>query len=1518
MSGSQLKKLLSFSMVVMFFSQLFPINSYAENPYSDVQVIDNEIIEEGYTSDYTEESQSEELIDEEEIFISDDDNDEYDVPIFTTPGPDNVIKLSSGHLTGKCGDNLDYDIRVIFSPKNDEYDQPIIDDIYITITGSGEMYDYDKPQDYTNQSPFTRVVWDASAYTRAPDEGVHLSMSGVTRIGDYSFYVVDFTELSFGNDLREIGENAFASGRLFDDLVIPEGVTKIGKGAFDHFNFGAGDVIPYASLSLPSTLEVIPVYAFSNSRFGNVYLSEGLKTIEKYAFDRATLKSELRLPSTVESIGAAAFSGCSVYGTLIMPENLAYIGGSSFNFSNIEKVVFNTKITKLESDVFSHSKITSVTIPDTITELGDAVFWGCEELKSVVMPKKLDAIGESCFLDCEKLSKVVFPENLKTIPSNAFSGCNLTGTLEIPDSVVTIESTAFSGNDLTKVIMGENVKEIGEMAFLEYDYFSQSFIGPKKIIFKGNEPEKVKEPGEEEFTRGSFLTDAVIYYDSNKKWTIDAEGKWHGYRTEEGIVFDDPREVVFHLAPNVSLDDIQKEITDNKGYLSEFPKPKTPAGKYFGGWYTGLVFGEKVTTDTQLTYVYNYENEFDLNSFLGTDVPLHLYARFFDEYELRYYDDMANTPKNRIDYLFYGDLKETFYDHLKTSTRDHIVDPTYRYNFKGKSDGICYGASCVIAAYKKTNLDVLDYCDAACFNDLNFTDNKTRNLLTTYHLEQYTNAAFNEQARMGKLSDKDKLRDVVEKASAVGTNGPAVLVIHTDAGKGGEHAIVIDGLETGGVEVGGETYYYTVKTYDINEKEGLNKQGIADFYSNAHNYPVRVDPSISYLYITKDFSRWTMKNASLYKNPSAPLKPKYIKMCFNDDRLINSYLYDEPDLDNGAELIRLINRDLHIGYSGVSVSVDDKTADVSDLVNYEAEIPGVFTVGSISGEENDAVSVFLPKDRDKVSLNSDEGLSLMLRDKADSVMVETDAKSSIISGSSFTDMTIAGSDSSSYEGSFTINAVCNSLDLDALNIQGQARSVVNVKRTDDVYYLSPDGKLSATMTIGEDEKALSYEYEGEGLVKIDMNPEEGEDIVSADEDHDGVYETTIQPVLGEANEVLAEDVPKDGIIPDGIWVAGVKDIIFNGKKQTQEFRVYDGTVMLTPKTDYTVSYKNNQKAYTIENPDNLTATDLKKAPQIVLSMKGNYSGKETVYFSIKPSEESGEQPDDPKPEIYPITGEKITITDQNGNAELSAQYNKSGARPVLRIKYENSLLKEGRDYTLKYSGNTKYPANKASVTITGKGRFKGKKVVPITVKQRPFSVDAGITVVAYDKAVAKKPGKFYTTIKVFDLQGKLLKAGTDYEKNIVYLKDGVELTKSDHPQIGDRISVRVTGKGGYTGSYIETSYSILDPSKVYDIGKSTIKIKPQPYNKGKAVVISSEDMIDTAVIGKNKEKLVLSTDDGATGDYMVVPGSYVSNTNKGKAKVTFMGINGKTGTKTVTFSIGARSVLDIWLGWIRK
>ena len=322
--------------------------------------------------------------------------------------------------------------------------------------------------------------------------------------------------------------------------------------------------------------------------------------------------------------------------------------------------------------------------------------------------------------------------------------------------------------------------------------------------------------------------------------------------------------------------------------------------------------------------------------------------------------------------------------------------------------------------------------------------------------------------------------------------------------------------------------------------------------------------------------------------------------------------------------------------------------------------------------------------------------------------------------------------------------------------------------------------------------------------------------------------------------------------------AAVPSYTYTGEPLTlgNDFSIKYIEELLEEGKDYTVeSYSNNINAG--------TAT-------VVLKGLGRFTGTRKVTFKITPDT---------------TADTRIVIVDP-------AKYCKGGSKPKISIEG----LTEGIDYTVKYSNNTKADTF-GTALITYKGNYKGTKPVPITFYIEPKDI-SDITITSKDKVYSAKANAWKSAPVLKDTDGKKLKAGTDYEKEISYTaEDGSPLTEP--VPAGTVVKVTVTGKGNYTGA-VSTTYRILETGK--DISKATFKITQKEYT-GSPVILTESDI--TATINKTTP-LKLGTD-------FVIDG-YTNNLKKGTAKVTFRGINGYGGTKTVSFKIGQRSIVDYWKG----
>ncbi len=173
-------------------------------------------------------------------------------------------------------------------------------------------------------------------------------------------------------------------------------------------------------------------------------ITYSVTSIDNKAFYYCSGLTSVTIPNSVTSIGNDAFSYCSSLTKLTWNAvNCSSNGGMTT--SNIETVTIGNQVQVLPAGFVSGSKITSVTIPNSVTFIGNYAFSGCSGLTSVTIGNSVTSIGIYAFQYCTGLTSLTIPNSVTSIGSDAFSYCSSLKRLNIPGSVSDIGARAFAG-----------------------------------------------------------------------------------------------------------------------------------------------------------------------------------------------------------------------------------------------------------------------------------------------------------------------------------------------------------------------------------------------------------------------------------------------------------------------------------------------------------------------------------------------------------------------------------------------------------------------------------------------------------------------------------------------------------------------------------------------------------------------------------------------------------------------------------------------------------------------------------------------------------------------------------------------------------------------------------------------------------------------------------------------------------------------------------------------------------------
>ena len=328
----------------------------------------------------------------------------------------------------------------------------------------------------------------------------------VTSIGKSAFYSTALTDIKLPNTLKTIRNRAFSATK-FSSITIPDSVIDMGEGVF----YSCRDL---KSVKLSKKLTSISENMFMYCRsLISLEIPEGIYSIENGIFSQCDTLYEITIPSSVNTISSGAFRESSLkkiyirsktagsisnapWGsekaaviwkdTIIVRDSQGndkyvyesstktltkYLGSTSNDIIDIKKD-FQDSGLNYEVEIIGESafqgktNISSVKIPDSVTQIKKQAFYYCSSATLESLPAQLTEIGQAAFLDCRKITSISIPDTVTIMGQSAFLGCSSLKSIEIGTGLSLLDNSVFSGcSSLEDITIPMNINIIGQNVF---------------------------------------------------------------------------------------------------------------------------------------------------------------------------------------------------------------------------------------------------------------------------------------------------------------------------------------------------------------------------------------------------------------------------------------------------------------------------------------------------------------------------------------------------------------------------------------------------------------------------------------------------------------------------------------------------------------------------------------------------------------------------------------------------------------------------------------------------------------------------------------------------------------------------------------------------------------------------------------------------------------------------------------------------------------------------------------------
>jgi hypothetical protein len=307
----------------------------------------------------------------------------------------------------------------------------------------------------------------------------------VVEIGESAFEDTWIGEVTIPHSVKRIGRFAFYNCFWLTGVHIPASVEFMEGSSFlncdDNFDLTVdewntfykiidgnlyshnGDRLVWymgsqSSFTVPSSVNVIGPYAFSDTSLDYIKVPENVVSIEEYGFSMSDA-SHIELSEGLISIGDGAFEEGSIF-SINIPASVSSIGKNAFKLrgavtftvaegNQICKALDGSLISadgKIFIKYGSNNGEDEYRIPDGVETIGSFAFYDADPIESLIIPDSVKYIEDGAFYSCDGICEIAIPEGVESLGAECFRGCNYLQVAYLPSTLTSVVTDLYSGS----------------------------------------------------------------------------------------------------------------------------------------------------------------------------------------------------------------------------------------------------------------------------------------------------------------------------------------------------------------------------------------------------------------------------------------------------------------------------------------------------------------------------------------------------------------------------------------------------------------------------------------------------------------------------------------------------------------------------------------------------------------------------------------------------------------------------------------------------------------------------------------------------------------------------------------------------------------------------------------------------------------------------------------------------------------------------------------------------------------